>query len=331
MARRLRGLSMDELVARMDTPVSKMALSKYERGVACPSQQVAESLARALDVPLSFLGEPLRQVTLLAFRFGEESPDRQYYINTLRPQLEERIAAEQLSGATMPLVRPRRRTIRSCDDAERAAISLRRLWQTGTQPLVSCYELLEMHGVRVLEFYDENEYVDGLSFWTGDNQPFVFVNLFNNKTVERKRFTALHELAHLFFRLSPLSQQEFLSTTHPKGMKAPDVERLANHFASAMLLPSTVTYHRFGTQRDTIHLDEAISVRCLYGISISAIYYRLFALGIISYDYRNIFYNTILPSNRMEDGWGLYPIPETADRLSLLEKRLKEEKSDCPQ
>lgn len=50
----MSGLSMDNLVARIDNLVSKNAISKYEKGVMVPSSSILNALAKALDVKIDY-------------------------------------------------------------------------------------------------------------------------------------------------------------------------------------------------------------------------------------------------------------------------------------
>lgn len=55
LARQKEGLSLDELVNKIDKKVSKQALSKYERGEMMPSSDVLGLLIDALNTTLGFL------------------------------------------------------------------------------------------------------------------------------------------------------------------------------------------------------------------------------------------------------------------------------------
>lgn len=316
LARRLRGLSMDMLVKRMGGIVSKMAISKYERGMISPSEQVLGRIALACGVDIDFFQRQHVDMGKVSFRFFEDHPSEvaSSVIQQIQALLDEYVEAENLTGGRMHFKDPLYgNKINTFADVDAAVTQLRRVWQLGMQPIVSVYELLQLNCVRVLEFYYENDNVNGLSLYVNDDIPFVLINTFSNKTVERKRFTALHELGHLL--LDNKVGKEVVNDNL--------VEKFANHFAGAMLLPPEVAKKRIGEHREDISLSELISMKNLYGISIAALNYRLYALNIITYDYRNHIFNNIIHPNRMENGWGGFPIPETADRLNLMEERIK--------
>lgn len=324
LARKLRGLSMDDLVERMGGYVSKMSISKYERGIVVPNANILAKISDACRLPLSFFREDSLAFGELAFRIDK---DADYRLNDdlksiILENVEEYLQAEQLACSQIEFDNPfSNKIIRDYIDIEEAALQLRSVWELGKQPIVSVYELLELNGIKLIEFYYEDENVNGVSFFVNGNIPCMLINTYINKTVERKRFTALHELAHLLFDIQPISAEEYARQEHTTSHRPPTVEKLANRFAGAMLLPADVVKKRIGKKRDTINIEELISIRNRYGVSISAQCYRLLDVGIITLDYRNQLYNEVINPNYMEEGWGSYPIPEIADRLDIFRVR----------
>lgn len=307
---------MDMLVNRMGGIVSKMAISKYERGIISPSEQILGRIAMACGVDIDFFQRQHVDMGKISFRFFEDNPSEvaSSVMQQIQILLDEYVEAEDLAGGRIRFNNPLDNSkVCTIADVDVTVAKLRNEWQLGIQPIVSVYEMLNLHGVRVLEFFYENDNVNGLSLYVDGNIPFVLINTFSNKTVERKRFTALHELGHLLL-------DNKVDVEEGNGKQ---VEKFANHFSGAMLLPPEVAINRIGEHREEITLSELISIKNLYGISIAALNYRLYALNIITYDYRNHIFNNIIHPNRMEKGWGGFPIPETADRLTLMEERLK--------
>lgn len=110
--------------------------------------------------------------------------------------------------------------------------------------------------------------------WLDKQKDSIYRTEENNVTVERKRFTALHELAHILFPL--------LET-----MDYNKKERMCHRFASAILLPKEVVYTYVGQIRDNLSVSELSSLRTMYGVSVAAIVHRLRDLSVISLDYYN--------------------------------------------
>ena len=100
---------------------------------------------------------------------------------------------------------------------------------------MSVIDLLESKNIKVVEITADTSF-DGLSGYINndENMPFVVVN--KSFDVERLRFTALHELAHLVMSL-------------PEVMEKKEKERLCNLFANEMLISRDVFIDVMGEKR----------------------------------------------------------------------------------
>lgn len=336
LARRLCRYSMDDLVRHMgEHAVSKMAISKIERGLIRPSAATLQAIADACHQPLAYFFQPSLNLGAFEYRFKAEVTERQRQeVKAMISDLLQRYFEMQpLEGDISPFVHPMRgTTLRNYADAEAAALKLRRKWEIGLQPIHSVYELLACYGFHVLEIDLGCQNIDGLSSFVNGTIPIIIINTSANTTTERKRFTALHELCHLLFRLRPddeVRHQAYLAglpvLPYTVTLKQPTEERLCDLFASAMLMPEPSVLRRFGQVRIDLSLTELIATRELYGISVAAQVHRLHDLRIINDDLYNYFYEVPIRANRMEEGWGEYPIMEKADRMPMLEDRLRVE------
>ena len=84
--------------------------------------------------------------------------------------------------------------ISSDEDAENAAKELRNQWNLGYDPIPDVVEMLEDKGYKVIEV-DTSKDFDGMKAETDGKKVIVLRKDYNGDVV-RKRFTALHELAH---------------------------------------------------------------------------------------------------------------------------------------
>lgn len=109
-------------------------------------------------------------------------------------------------------------------DPVETAASVRALWGLGNRPLPNLIQLAESKGIRVLSLPHGTDLVDAFSVWC-DGKPYVFLSM--SKTPERSRFDLAHEIGHLV-----------LHPGLPEGGNA--VEREADRFASALLMPPSV-------------------------------------------------------------------------------------------
>lgn len=328
LARRLQRLSMDDLVRLMGArAVSKMTISKIERGLLKPSDQTLQAIADACKVPLTFFRMPKVTLSPMSFRYEKDMPSkqaRQIEANIIR-KIEDSFAKEKMAGPTPPFVNPLQGIkVSTYDDAETAAQQLRQHIVIGNHPLHSVYEVLQELGVMVIEVDVDATQLLGTSTIIDNVQPAVIINVRSCTTTERKRFTALHELAHLLLDLQPQPAEAFRNTREDVTLKCPTVERLCHRFAGAMLISPTSLRRRLSDQRTEVSLKELVSIRNMYGISIAATVHRAHDLAIIPDSTYNHLFDHHIKKNHMETGWGSYPIMETADRYELLEARIRD-------
>ena len=339
LARKMRRLSMDQLVRLMgDDAVSKMAISKMERGLLCPSERTLQAIAQACHVPVSYFSMPSVDITRMEFRFDRSTPikQREQIIARVKANIEAHVTLHSYDLEHTTFVNPLvGMEVSNYPDMDEAAVRLRRAWEIGRQPIFSVYELLQDHGIHVMEMDIDDKRIDGASTYVNDTLPVVVINSRHCTTTERKRFTALHELAHLLLHIQPITEEAYTDyrqsltpIEQQTTVKCPDAERLCHHFAGAMLVPEASLRRRVGGHRTSVDIEELISLRNMYGISISAAVHQLYDLSLIDDACYNHLYDTYITPNRMEEGLGSFPIQETADMDELLRIRLEKELED---
>lgn len=155
-------------------------------------------------------------------------------------------------------------------DPEAAAAMLRAHWKLGEAPIKNMIALLESKGVRVYSLAIDAKEVDAFSLWKG-GKPYVFLNTF--KSAEHCRFDAAHELGHLVLHQHAMAQ-------------GPDLEREANAFASAFLMPRSSVV---ALAPRTPTLPALIKFKKHWSVSVAALNYRLHAIGLTSeWTYRTL-------------------------------------------
>lgn len=307
--RRMRGLTLDEVSQRLNGMVTKQAISKYERGLMKPSSTVMNALCKLYQASPDFLlGRKPVVLSDFSFRSKEPVPQKlkQRIISKVQIWMEHYLALENLFDSITVFRNPvHGLNIVDFDDMENAALQVRRKWGLGNDTIASVCRILELVGIKVLEL-DIDEDVDGLCGWV-KKTPFIVLKK-NNVTVERKRFTALHELAHILFPC--LDEMDYKRK-----------ERMCHRFASAILLPKEVVDTYVGKIRDNLTVSELSSLRSMYGVSVAAIVHRLRDLNVISVDYYNHIFDDRIKKNLLEEGWGLYPLIDEAVKYKSLMNR----------
>lgn len=304
-ARMMAALSQDELVEKMGAIVSKMAISKYEKGRMMADGKVLLALAKALNVKSDYFFRPFT-VGIDRIEFRKKQRLGRKEINAIKQSvtdvLERYLEIEQFLNIESAFVNPLNDIrINSLADVEKAASTVRARWNLGLDALPNVIDLLEYHEMKVIEVDAPGEF-DGLSGWAEGNIPLIVIN--KNITVERKRLTALHELGHLILNIDD-------------GFSEKEVEKICYLFAGAMLLPESTFKAEVGEHRSHFNVPELIAIKETYGISIQAIMARAKDLGIIA-DIQYINFRKWIASNRAENGLGCYPGPERATRFHQL-------------
>lgn len=281
-ARKIAMLSQDELATKLNNEISKQAISKYEKAEMLPSSTILIKLARALRVkPDYFFRKNTVELQNIEFRKRSTTSAKfEEYIKELSVDFLERyIEIETILKLNKEFINPiRNRFVHGQTDIETASEELRKAWKLGLDPLGNIIELFENHGIKVFEI-DEDEQFDGLSATFNGNILIVL----NKRHLDplRKRFTAIHELAHLIL--------EFEETISQK-----EKEIFCHNFAGALLMPSETFKREFGGIRTQFTIFELINLAIYFGASIQAVMKRAHVLGLINdlhYKFFNIEWN----------------------------------------
>jgi Zn-dependent peptidase ImmA (M78 family)/DNA-binding XRE family transcriptional regulator len=219
LARRRRGLTKSKLAEAAG--ITPRLLNLYERGEREVTEATAEKLAAVLSFPVAFFeGDDVEEPTLEGVSFRSLSTmtarqrDQATGAAAISLQLDDWIR-ERFEMPTPDV--PRLRGV----DPETAAQAVRQAWDMGERKAPNMVHLLEARGARVFSLVQECAEVDAFSFWR-DNIPYVFLN--NQKTAERSRMDAAHELGHLVMHWHG-------------GTQGRVAEDQAQAFASAFLMP----------------------------------------------------------------------------------------------
>lgn len=268
IARKRAGLTMKDLAASVG--VAPRAITGFEAGEYPPNDETAAKIAGILGYPLAFLlsdDADIPQPQGVSFRsmskMTAKQRDAAVAAGALAFLLSDWLDQEfDLPAADVPDLR----------DAlpDQAATELREYWGVGSKPIKNVVHLLESRGVRVFSLAENGEEVDAYSVWRG-SRPYVFLN--SQKSAERSRFDAAHELGHLVLHRHAA----------PVGL---DAEKEANAFAAAFLMPEAPlrAVGRISTMRQVLELKRT------WLVSVVAMIYRLFEAGIISkWTYQQLF------------------------------------------
>ncbi len=268
-------LSLEALSQKMNASVTKQALSKYEKGQMAPSSSTLIALATALDTDINYFFRPISpDLQNLEVSFRKKSNISEKDVAALKIDIQDDIERfleiEEILGKDdkKPNVINDEDTISTAQQMEDQAMKLRELWHLGNAPILNIQDMLEANGIKVI-FCKGPIGFDGVSGVVNQNTLIIVLNT-EVDMIERQRFTALHELAHLLF-----------NKHFDESLTKKDRENLCHAFASEMLVPSDVLRKIYGDKK-RISLEELAFVQQQYGISIDAIMHKLYELSIVS-------------------------------------------------
>jgi Zn-dependent peptidase ImmA (M78 family) len=266
IARQRLGLSQGDAAARLAVP--QTALSRYETGVAIPTDEFIARAASVYDMPISFFRQP---DTVFGAPVSVHPMWRKKHDVTVREM--DRIVAE-LNLRAMHLRRmleaveytsqsnvPRLDLDDYGGDIERIAALVRAHWLLPSGPIENLTAAVERAGVVVVHSAMAGSAVSGVTVSVPGLLPMVILN--SDQPADRMRWTLAHELAHLVVHRFP----------------TPTMEAEANEFAGALLLPKNDITIAFRGRR--IDMRTLASLKPEWRVSMQAILYRAQSLGLL--------------------------------------------------
>ena len=306
-ARSIAGLSLQELSDAIGGVVSKQSLSMYECGAMKPRRRNLLAIAKALGVSEDYFSMDTESIDLPQLRTSipnaltqEELLQLESLILFLTDRFSQKLDSLHFKKEFHCSLRDS--PLSAMDEASNYADQLRREWACGDGSIPSILRLFERRGIWIFDAILPDN-VLGLSTWYKKDFPVIILDTRKEKTtVERLRFTAAHELAHLLFAI-------------PERVNA---EKMCNLVASYFLVPRETLIQELGDKRDSLHLEELIDLHEYYGVSVAALVHEAYDFGIISREHYDFWYDTRINLNKKEIGWGEYLFPETLGK----EKRM---------
>lgn len=271
-ARISAGLSLRQLAEKTENYVSAQVIHKYEAGKSTPGSDVLIKLAKALDVKVEYFFRPDSvRVTLGApayrKRLAASSKNLQAMRAKAKDSVERYLEVESLfPDNRFPKIKlPNNEAliIEGMDDVEKIAVSLRKLWSLGVDPIENLTEALEDQGVKIVILEGEKDF-DGLSCWANEKIPVILIR--KGLSGDRQRSSLAHELGHLIVKVSPHINEE----------------KAAYRFSGAFLVPAEMVYRELGRRRSKIELGELYMLKKKYGMSMQQWVYRAKDLSVIS-------------------------------------------------
>jgi Zn-dependent peptidase ImmA (M78 family)/DNA-binding XRE family transcriptional regulator len=253
-----------------DSGLEQSDISRWERGLRIPNEEQIAHLAGALRVPAALLTSDVR-LTQPVHRTQRAETKRVERMVNGRIELARLAASRLLADLNIdtPFEFP------TADDPappdpEDAAEAIRRVWRVPAGPIRDLTALIESAGAVVLPVdFGDSSVLAAYAHLRGDHR-WCFLN---TRSVDgaRVRFSLAHELGHALLHWDRFDA--------PNGK---DAEREAHRFAAALLMPRREMIAALGRIR--FSLDELVTYRMRWGVSVQALITRARDLKLISAD-----------------------------------------------
>ena len=272
-----KGLTSEELANKIGC--TKAAISLYESDERDPGNEMLQKIADALDVSwIQLLSTENKKLEFEHISFRKKQKATKRDIELLTADIEK-ACADRISIMDMLGLVDKHSKIDYLslkDNASYNALKIRKFLnipQSG--PIYSITNALEDAGIIVLTFECSDE-IDGINGKV-NGIPYIFFNS-NIKTIERKRFTIIHETCHIFFDESEIDIEE------------KDLEKYINKVAGNVLIPNEDIYLIFGkTNRNlTVYLRDEVAKK--YKVAPSCLINRLLETKVITEIYHKKFF-----------------------------------------
>jgi len=275
-AQRLRGLSLSETAQRLN--LKQPTLRKYLQDERTLPSDFWENASIAFSVPESFFknkDEDCYIIDRSDINFRARARIKAAYSNSTIEYIRLAVAINSYFSKriknlpTFKIIDDYNIDPCSEDAAEVAALRVRSEWGLGVQPVKNIVSLMELKGIRTFSLPLNVREVDALSI-SIDGQPFVLLD--TQKSAERTRFDAAHELAHIFLHIYD-TKPPHQDTDYKKR------ESEADRFASCFLMP-TKSFLELAPKNMSI--ENMLKYKEYWRVSLQSINYRSHKLNMIS-------------------------------------------------
>ena len=264
--RNAKGLSQQALadVACLSLPTIK----NLERAKSEPRMRTIQAVARALDVKVQMLFQPVRELRTIRFRSAKKMRNRENILAEVARWLDDFNFLEKTMNKQIPFsLKEVRAQCSPARPAEAAGLCREKLGLKPDEPIHDICGLLEKAGVKVFPISTGSDGFFGLSVGEEDGGPAVVVNIWERISVERRIFSAAHELGHLM--LHPEAYDVSMVEENKKE------EREADRFAGHFLMPNEGFRKEWDEASGLHFVDRVFKVKRIFRVSYKTVLWRL--------------------------------------------------------
>lgn len=262
LGRHSRGLGQTELAEKVG--VTQSRISKLEDGLSpSPPEDLIARISDGLGYPRHFFFQSGASRSACASFYRKKSTLPVGILNACdarmniqRMHIERLVRVAEFETKNLPHLDP--------DEVEGGpegiARQVRSFWNVPRGPIKNLIKIVEDAGCVVVLFDFGTNKLDGLSVFSNEGTPIIFLN--KDFPQDRIRFTLAHELGHIIMHQIP----------------TPNMEEDANAFAGEFLMPDSDIRASFYP----VTIDQLARLKLRWHVSMAALLKRAETLGVIT-------------------------------------------------
>ena len=309
LAREAAGLTQSAIAQH--AKISQSLMSKIENGFEAPSADFLNRAAELCGVPTEFFAQsdavPSDTVFDIFHKKRLTLPQKPLKKANANIQILRMELARLLRSIDIPTIRPFPSfPLGSYDSPEEVAALTRATWRMPTGPLPDLVQAVEATGTPVMLADLEHEKLRAMSVAgvKGDNAHVIALN--DRLPASAQRFALAHEVGHLIMH---------------DGLATNDMEREADAFAAALLMPAI----DIAPQLRNVRFRDLGELKRRWKVSLAALIYRANELGLISERH----YRTLnMGLNRLPNGRKREPGEFPREEPTLIREVIKTYRSE---
>ena len=254
--------------------LSLPAIKNIELAKSEPRIRTVQAIAKALNVKLQELFRPVRELHTVRFRSAGQMRSRENILAKVATWLDDFNFLEEILKQKIPFeLGVVREQCSSENPVETAMLCRKMLGLKGVEPIHDICGLLENAGVKLFSIPMASNSFFGLSIGEGDGGPAVAVNVWERISVERRIFSAAHELGHLILHTAAYDVDKLDENK--------EEEREADRFAGHFLMPNEGFRKEWNEAAGLHFTDRVFKVKRIFRVSYKTILARLLEEGAV--------------------------------------------------
>ncbi len=256
------------------TGLSSLAIINLENEKDNPRMSTVESIAKALNVKLLELFSPVRELKTVRFRSNKKMQNRENILAKTFLWLDNYNFLEETLDEFIPFRLEnvfKQNQYNNIIDA--SSLCRNELGLDQKIPINDICMLITEAGIKLHTISLASDDFFGLSIGKEDGGPAIIVNAWDRISVERRIFSAAHELGHLISHKKSYNIEEIIENN--------DEEKEASFFAAHFLMPDEGFMKAWADASGLHWVDRILKVKHIFHVSYKTVIFRLLEHGLV--------------------------------------------------